>query len=135
MSRTLHHWVLILPLAAASCLGPDQQSLHDRTEVTAAVAEPVRAWEIVMDGQVLGIIVQFAELGGERGFHSVRNAQHQELGMVDDLGRSWRYQAHAPEPDWLGTGTIFQGARAILDLPESAEAFEVPIETLRSERN
>lgn len=134
MSRTLHHWVLILPLIAGGCLGPNQQSLRDRNEAVAAVSQAVRAWEIVLDGVVQGIVVEFEELGGERGFYSVRNASHQELGMVDELGRSWRYQVHAPEPDWLGTGTVLEGARKILGLPEGAEGFEVPLETLRDER-
>jgi hypothetical protein len=135
VSRTLHHLVLLLPLLGAGCLGPNQQSLRDRNEATATAAEAVRAWEIVLDGEVRGRVIEFAELGGERGFHSVRNARHQELGMIDDLGRSWRYQPHADEPDWLGTGTVLEGARAILNLPESAEGFEVPLATLRKELN
>ena len=36
--------------------------------------------------------------------------------MIDAHGRAYRYMPHQREPAWVGTGTIAQGAGAILDI-------------------
>jgi hypothetical protein len=133
VSRILHSLALIVALGVSSCLGPGKQSLTGQEEASASVSKPVRAWEMVREGQVLGVVVQFAELAGERRFYSVRNAQQQELGLVDELGRAWRYRAHITEPEWLGTGTVLDGVRSILSVGAEIQGFEVPIDTLRRE--
>lgn len=43
----------------------------------------------------------------------VQNLFGQDLGLVDSLGRAWRYRAHE-EALWLGSGTIEEGVGWIL---------------------
>jgi hypothetical protein len=45
----------------------------------------------------------------------VRNSWRQDLGVIDRLGRAYRFRPHAEEPDWLGTGTVEGGAARILE--------------------
>jgi hypothetical protein len=54
------------------------------------------------------------ESAPEHTFFSVRNERHQELGMIDRLGRAFRYRPHERDPEWLGTGTVLDGTRRIL---------------------
>jgi hypothetical protein len=92
----------------------------------------VRAWEIVQADRVVGVVVEFTEEPGRR-FYSVRNAWQQELGLVDAVGRAWRYRPHESEPDWLGSGTVVEGAARVLGLDGEAEVFEVELGSLRAE--
>ncbi len=133
MSRLPLILTLLSGLGMGACQGPKQAVSSSQTEASATVANAVRAWEVVLGGRVIGVVVEFAEVGGGRGFHSIRNAHHQELGMVDEHGRTWRYRAHSDEPDWLVTGTVFDGTRAILGVGEEAEVYEVSLETLLRE--
>lgn len=102
-------------------------------EVQPASSNPVRAWEIASDGSVIGVVVLFEEFRGSRSFYSVRNKDQQELGLVDEHGRAWRYHAHETEPAWLVTGTVFDGVRAILGVGPEAAVYEVPLATLLRE--
>ena len=65
-------------------------------------------------GAELGFVLRFEASEDGRCFHSVRNEWNQELGLVDAEGRAWRYRPHASEPEWLGTGTVGEGAGRIL---------------------
>jgi hypothetical protein len=85
-------------------------------------SEAVFAWELRDAGSVVGYVVRFQT--GEtvsKVHYSVRNEHRQELGIVDADGRAWRYRAHQREPEWLGTGTVTNGARLILGASERAE--------------
>jgi hypothetical protein len=84
-------------------------------------AEAVFVWELREAERVLGFVVRF-ETGEaiSKTYYSVRNEHHQELGLVDADGRAWRYRAHQRDPEWLGTGTVVNGARLILDGSASA---------------
>ncbi len=96
-----------------------------------ASALPTHAFELVERGRVVGVVVEFVELGGDRRFFSVRNDLQQELGLVDQDGRFWRYRAHGEEDaEWIGTGTVLQGAIRILEAHEGCELFEVDLELL-----
>jgi len=100
--------------------------------------QPVRAWKLVSAGSELGAVVQFdapedpdAPVGR---FYSVRNPWQQELGTIDAQGRAWRFVPHEREARWVATGTLLDGACAIL-LPDGhagppAELIEVPLEAL-----
>lgn len=79
------------------------------------------AWRVVDGEQVAGSVLRYEEDDGPRVWFSVRNAWSQELGIVDADGRAWRYRAHEREPDWLGTGTVVDGARRILSTSASAQ--------------
>jgi hypothetical protein len=50
----------------------------------------------------------------------VQNVLQQELGRIDGLGRAWRHEPHEREPLWVGTGTVIEGARAILGASPNA---------------
>lgn len=86
-----------------------------KPDAVLSVAYPVRAWEVLEAGVTRGYLVRFREAGSERGYYMVRNPAQQDLGMVDLLGRAWRYRAHE-ETEWLGSGTVLGGARRILGL-------------------
>lgn len=132
--RTLQPLLLLLLLApATACRTKTHRTQRYDQGAEAAWSAPERAWEVVERGRVIGIVVAFQESGGERRFYSVRNAHHQELGLVDEHGRSWRYRAHESEPDWLGSGTIAEGVGRILGLTAGATLFEVPLSTLSRE--
>ncbi|MBM3986781.1 MAG: hypothetical protein FJ294_02350 [Planctomycetes bacterium] len=84
-----------------------------------------RTWEIVRAGEPLGQVVELAADARDgqpaaRCF-SVRNTLGQELGRIDGLGRAWRHEPFTSEPAWVGSGTLAEGAAAIL-------ASDVPIE-------
>jgi hypothetical protein len=123
----------ILPMAG--CFGPTRAAQSAVADAQPTLSVPIRAWEVVEASKVIGIVVEFEELGGERQFYSVRNPAHQELGIVDVHGRAWRYRAHNPEPDWLATGTVLEGVRSILGAGFEIQTFEVPVSTLLDEAN
>lgn len=115
---------------ALGCASHVSRQERSDPEAQVTISSAARAWHVVQDGRVLGILVEFEERDGPRGFFSVRNPQHQELGMVDEHGRSWRYRPHAEEPEWLGTGTVLEGVRGILGLGPGAELVEVDLALL-----
>lgn len=97
----------------------------------AVATAPMRAWAAQgPDGATLGYVVRFAEDRAQtpRGFFSVRNPYQQELGLVDDLGRSWRFEAHQSEPTWLGTGSVAEATSRILGQP--VVLVDAPLATL-----
>jgi hypothetical protein len=92
---------------------------------------PQRTWRLVENGEVVGLVVRFGACDDpssrNKHFYSVRNPLQQELGAIDGLGRAWRYEPHSREPRWVATGTVAEGARAILVSGPSAELQEVQI--------
>lgn len=95
----------------------------EESRVTTAPAGTV--WEVRERGALVGYVVRFREPGDDgRTFFSVRNPSHQELGLVDEHGRAYRYHPHEREPEWLGSGTVLDGVARILDLGEGAELRE-----------
>lgn len=103
----------------------------NHAEAVVAQLRPERAWNVVHADEVAGVVVLFrAEGDPGRAFYSVRNPWQQELGMIDALGRIWRFRPHEPEPEWVGSGTVNQGAARILDLAPGASLEEVAIEEL-----
>lgn len=112
------------------CATQVRHQLRNEAEAQVTISAAVRAWEVVEAGRVVGVLVEFEERGGERRFFSARNPEQQELGMIDEQGRAWRYRPHASEPEWLGTGTVSEGVRRILELGTGAELLEVTLEVL-----
>ncbi len=85
-----------------------------------------RTWEVRSGGEPLGLVVLFQEHGLVRdSLYVVRNPWHQDLGMIDGLGRAYRYLPHHEEPVWVGSGTIAAGAREILGAGEECELIEL----------
>ena len=90
------------------------------------VGVPVRAWEVVQgERERVGMVVLFEGSDPREALYMVRNVWHQDLGIVDSLGRAYRYLPHHKEPAWVGSGTVESGIRRILAL-EDCHLFEVP---------
>jgi len=112
-------------LCAASC----------RTVASAVASSPLpevrvgtheRTWEVRSSGETLGFVVLFQERGLVRdSLYLVRNRIHQDLGLIDGLGRAFRYVPHCEEPVWVGSGTIAAGAREILGAEQECDLLEL----------
>lgn len=86
-------------------------------DVSAARARRTGLWEVRSRERSRGFVARYVEEASPaRTYFVVQNAEGQDLGIVDALGRAWRYRPHTQEPDWLTTGTVLAGAEAILDL-------------------
>lgn len=101
--------------------------------VTPTLVRPTRAWEVVQSDRVVGVVVEFDGGSDSHRFYSVRNAWQQELGLVDGVGRTWRYRPHVREAEWLGSGTIAEGAARVLGIAGELELYEVQLAALREE--
>jgi hypothetical protein len=131
-TRRYRFLALLFLLPIAACRTTETSHVPGASNIAVTRAEPVRAWELWEQGRLLGSIVRFEETGeAARAFYSVRNREGQEIGLVDAQGRAWRYRPRESEPDWLGTGTVIEGAARILDGTEDAELIEVDLEQLR----
>ncbi len=53
------------------------------------------------------------------------------MGIVDLDGRAFRYRAHSIDPEWIGSGPVFDGARRILDAETTPDAVEVDVTRLK----
>lgn len=128
---------LLLPLLslALGCQTRIERLPAGSHEIAPAYSQPLRAWELVKDARVVGVIVEFDGGDHRRRFYSVRNAWHQELGLVDAAGRAWRYRPHEREADWLGTGTVVEGAARVLGVDGEIELFDVRVGALREEND
>lgn len=110
-------------------------STQDPPGIDRAVLTPVpavRAWVVLEEGRVAGSVVRYAERGSEGRFlYVVRNLWDQDMGVVDELGRAWRKVPHA-EDRWIGTGTVADGVRRILELGRTSALSEQPIEAVET---
>ena len=129
-----------LLLAALAC-GPacittteSQPPGIDDREVAQAAA--VRSWLAQgPPGPALGCVVRLetperGEGADGRFFFVVRNLYSQDLGLIDALGRAYRYRPHAAEPEVLGSGTVAEGAARILAADGPVDLLEIPIRDL-----
>lgn len=120
----------VLPLGCRM-VTVETDHMPDGPEVVITPAAAVRGWKLVENGREVGSLVRFEESRGpERYLFSVRNPHGQDLGVIDEQGRAWRFRPFA-EAEWITTGTVADGARAILDLGSSARLVEVPLSELR----
>lgn len=120
-------------LALCSASGLACRVVREDAPAGLHAARPVkldvrRTWELVRAGESLGLVVELAADAqpgqpAARCF-SVRNTLGQELGRIDGLGRAWRHELFASEPAWVGSGTIAEGAAAILGCDASIELVE-----------
>lgn len=129
--------VFALALASA-CESTTDMAPAGFSRAIVSSAEPVRAWKVVAGGRELGAVVQFDGSEGAGRYYSVRNPWQQELGTIDAMGRAWRFVPHEREARWVATGTLAEGATAILaaavrEAPP-AELVEVPLAALDDTR-
>jgi len=128
----MHRLVPIALLGLCACRTTTQNLPRNGGSAIVMRTAPVRAWELLDAGKRLGSVVRYETPDQAQAYFSVRNEHGQELGMVDIEGRAWRYRAHQREPDWLLTGTVVQGARAILEASPRAELLDIGLEILLS---
>ncbi len=123
---------LLVSVPCSACRTTSTSHVPGPSSIEVTQTTPVRAWEMWEAGRCLGSVVRFEERGNEeRAFYSVRNREGQEIGIVDLHGRIWRYRAHASESEWLGTGTVFEGALKILGGSPAGAPVEVDVRRLR----
>jgi hypothetical protein len=126
--RTL---LLLCATLAVACRTTTTSSPPNLSSAVVVRSLPHEAWQVVEGDRTVGWVVRYAGENVEtRAFFSVRNEHQQVLGVVDLDGRAWRYRAHQREPDWLGTGTIAGGARAILGASQQAQLVPIGLERL-----
>ncbi len=125
-----------LGLALACACSTTRESQPVGLDLNAVIlrSEPLRAWRLASQDRTLGYVVLFADSPAanrpERTVYSVRNPWQQEIGTIDGLGRAWRFVPHQREAQWLESGTVLGGARAILAAPAEATFEEIPLEAI-----
>lgn len=125
-------------LIAASCTTTTEEQPIGIDLNRPVHGQALRAWRLLGEEGTLGYAVEFGDEGSRdaaaRTVYSVRNPWQQELGTIDGLGRAWRFQPHVEEAQWLTTGTLAEGVRAILDAPEDTLLEELPLALLEGDR-
>ncbi|MSR62997.1 MAG: hypothetical protein EXS08_11185 [Planctomycetes bacterium] len=102
------------------------RSLSSSPTPLVRVGTQAKTWEVRSAGERLGLVVLFQERGLVRdSVYLVRNPWNQDLGLIDGLGRAYRYLPHEEEPAWVGTGTIAVGAQRILGAGDDCELVEL----------
>lgn len=125
---------LLLIASLVSCQQVSHRAPPGLSHAAPTLCRPSSAWEVVHAGSVVGVVVQFSDLQeASRRFFSVRNAHQQELGLVDALGRAWRFRPHGADAECLGSGSMLSGAARILGVDGACQLFEVPLEALEAE--
>ncbi|HEX6884548.1 MAG TPA: hypothetical protein VF530_14320 [Planctomycetota bacterium] len=107
--------LLALALLLTGCRTVETRPVASSPPPVLRVGARARVWEVRHGAERLGQVVLFQERGLARDcVYVVRNAWNQDLGLIDGLGRAYRYVPHLDEPTWLGSGTIALGAERIL---------------------
>lgn len=110
----------LLFAAAVACVGCRTTEVRRpfvvaREAALVRTAPPSGLWNVVEDGELRGTAVLFeGEVPHADTTYVVRNAWGQDLGLVDGLGRAWRFTPHGTEADWVGTGSVLEGVASIL---------------------
>jgi len=115
----------------AAMLGACETATHEQLPIggthTVVRAGPTHAWSIELDGEEFGRVVRYEVPGWPQETRFVvQNPFGQDLGMIDALGRFYRYRPFE-EPVWLGTGTVAEGAAAVLGLSGAPRLEEVAL--------
>jgi hypothetical protein len=130
-ARFLMHAALFATLALGACRTTTTSRSPAPDQPFIAHGTAAKAWDVRDDGRLLGSLVRYDMQSDVRqGYYSVRNRDGQELGLVDLEGRAWRYRPHEREAEWLGTGTVLEGARRILSGSWATALEETDLATL-----
>jgi len=112
-------WLLLAPLLAGACRTVETRALERPPIAEVRLGTRARSWDVYQAGECVGRVVLFQEQGAIRdSVYVVRNPWHQDLGLIDGLGRAYRYLPHHKEPAWVGSGTIALGVERILGREE-----------------
>lgn len=101
---------------ACACVVSERRGPLD-AESTAVIRRgvPSRAWRVMAGEREIGCVVFFESTDWpEDSLYIVRNPWQQDLGVIDSKGRAYRYVPHLEEPQWVGTGTVAEGAARVL---------------------
>lgn len=130
--------LLGVALAATALLGACRTTETRRPVVSdmpaVRQASAARAWHALTEDDVVGEVVFYRADAMNDSVYVVRNAFQQDLGLVDALGRAYRYLPHLDEPVWVGSGTVVQGIERILGLDGRCELVEFPLPEARARR-
>jgi hypothetical protein len=100
----------------AGCIVSATQSPPNLDRVVATRMRATRAWSVERSGESIGSLVRFEEPGSRtKVVYVVRNEWGQDLGLIDALGRAWRWRPHAETPELVGSGTTTDGVARILE--------------------
>ena len=108
-------FALLLGAFAAGCrtIETKRPIFHSQPVRTAS---PTRMFEVQHEGAARGYVVLFeAQASPQDAVYVVRNRHHQDLGVIDALGRAFRYRPHEDDPAWLGSGSVVRGVQRILN--------------------
>lgn len=123
--------LLAIGATLAACRTTTSTSPSSAPNAVITRTAAVRAWEVWSANQCVGSVVRYEDpTDATRAFYAVRNTSQQDLGVVDLEGRAWRYQPHARDAEWLGTGTVAQGVARILHVDGACTLKEVAVESL-----
>lgn len=114
----------------SACRTTETRGLSSAPTAKVRVGTHARTWEVHSSGEVVGLVVLFQERGDAHDqVYVVRNPWQQDLGLIDGLGRAFRYVPHLEDPAWVGSGTIAVGAQRILGANDGCELVEIDAET------
>ena len=123
--------VALVVVCALGCRTTRTERFAPPSHVAVEQGVPARTWNVLVAGENVGRVVEFqAAQPPAAPMFIVQNAWSQDLGLIDEHGRAWRFRPHQREAEWVGTGTVADGAAWILGAPECALA-EVPLERAR----
>jgi hypothetical protein len=119
-------WIVAVSLyASLGCRTTATETVSSVPTPSVRIGTHARTWEVHCEGELLGLVVLFQERGLARdSVYVVRNPWNQDLGLIDGLGRAFRYLPHHAEPAWVGSGTIAVGAQRILGAQATCELVE-----------
>lgn len=104
---------LLLCTLLSGCITTSRSSLFHGDGALIHRSQATDTWDARYKGVSVGIARQYRQESGG-SMVMVQNLWGQDLGLVDSLGRAWRYRPHQ-EPLWLGSGTVREGVEWILD--------------------
>ena len=91
-------------------------------------SQAVRKFSVEDQAGPKGYVVLFSsKTKPEEALYVVQNLHRQDLGVIDSLGRAYRYVPHEDEPAWLGSGSIPRGVQRILNTQEVPAMREVSL--------
>jgi len=109
----------LLALLLGACRTVETRALERPPLAEVRVGTRARSWDVYQAGECIGRVVLFQDQGAIRdSVYVVKNPWHQDLGLIDGLGRAYRYLPHHKEPAWVGSGTIALGVERILGRAE-----------------
>jgi len=126
MKRLLATVVLLVTvLLASACRTTSTYEVSSTPTPDIRVGTRARTWDVRCGDELLGSVALFEDRRRhEDSVYVVRNAWKQDLGLIDALGRAFRYLPHREEPVWVGSGTIAAGAQRIFGVARECELVE-----------